>query len=288
MVRFCRYSSRALLIPFSSHLLDLQLRRKVKHFRSLAATQRAASSAVGWIISLGKDFVQCGISDVSTRLLPSVRATLSWSWPSTVHWLCVSCFLLRRYAHMYMYMYVHVRMCVFLLVCFDSIRNHASCIDWCIFWHWNMQPYQYVYHSWLRRLRRLNWRKRLENSSKISTYSFTKTRQSLPPAHCMFQHNQHNPTDVIEWAERLIEGGRLYEVIQLSPSHKVHVHLMHLGTTCSLDRCHVAGKKGSSHLPRWCLPAIHYFHHFKRCSESSKGWECGQVQCSKRFCPTHL
>ena len=77
LVHFYRYSSRALLIPFSKPSIGPTTEEESAAFSSLAATQQAASSAVGWIISLGKAFVQCGKSDISNRILPFVRSTLS-------------------------------------------------------------------------------------------------------------------------------------------------------------------------------------------------------------------
>ena len=77
LVHFYRYSSRALLIPFSKPSIGPTTEEESAAFSSLAATQQAASSAVGWIISLGKAFVQCCKSDISNRILPFVRSTLS-------------------------------------------------------------------------------------------------------------------------------------------------------------------------------------------------------------------
>ena len=96
MVQFCRYSSRALLIPFSKPSIGPTTEEESQAFSSLAATQKTASSAVGWVVSLGKAFVQCGKSDVSNRLVPFVRSILIGVDPR----LCTgyaTLFLLRRY-----------------------------------------------------------------------------------------------------------------------------------------------------------------------------------------------
>ena len=65
------------MVPFSKPSIGPTTEEESEAFGLLVETQRAASSAVRWIISLGKEFVQCGRRDVSSRLLSSVRVSLN-------------------------------------------------------------------------------------------------------------------------------------------------------------------------------------------------------------------
>ena len=71
-----RYSSRALLIPFSTPSIGPTSEEESKAFNLLGAAQREAYSAIGWAISLAKKFVEGGETEVSSRISPSVRAIL--------------------------------------------------------------------------------------------------------------------------------------------------------------------------------------------------------------------
>lgn len=72
----CRYSSRALLITFSNPSVGPTSEEESQAFSSLGAVMKAASSAVGWVISLGKDFSQQGVQEISNRISPIVRSQL--------------------------------------------------------------------------------------------------------------------------------------------------------------------------------------------------------------------
>ena len=76
-----RYSSRALLIPFSGPSIGPTTEEESRAFAQLAVAQREASSAIGWAISLGKEFIDGGETEVSSRISPVVRSRLPGADP---------------------------------------------------------------------------------------------------------------------------------------------------------------------------------------------------------------
>lgn len=69
-----RYSSRALMIPFSQLSIGPKDEEASRAFSVLPGAQRAASSAVGWPISLGQHFSEDAEEEVSRKLTMAVRA----------------------------------------------------------------------------------------------------------------------------------------------------------------------------------------------------------------------
>lgn len=79
-----RYSSRALMIPFSQPSIGPKDEEASRAFSALAGAQRAASSAVGWAISLGQHFSEDAEEEVSRRLTTAVRARMPGTDPRLV------------------------------------------------------------------------------------------------------------------------------------------------------------------------------------------------------------
>ena len=78
-----RYSSRALMIPFSQPFIGPKDEEASRAF-ALPGAQRAASSAVGWAISLGQHFSEDAEEEVSRRLTTAVRARMPGTDPRLV------------------------------------------------------------------------------------------------------------------------------------------------------------------------------------------------------------
>ena len=76
IVVFCRYSSRALVIPFKTPSIGPTEQTESDAFGNLTTAQQRASSAIGWAISLGKDYYNTGKDNVCSTMLPIVRDSL--------------------------------------------------------------------------------------------------------------------------------------------------------------------------------------------------------------------
>lgn len=77
MIR-CRYSSRALVVPFSKPSIGPKTEGDNQAFSLLTAAQQQAASAIGWVIGLGKSFEEDSGPNkyIPNYLLPAVREAL--------------------------------------------------------------------------------------------------------------------------------------------------------------------------------------------------------------------
>lgn len=81
-VHLCRFASRSLLIEFTLPQLSMS---SVTEYSQLPELMSAATSAIGFTISLGQKFVTSGISDIDTVIFPKLRALLPEGvWPRVV------------------------------------------------------------------------------------------------------------------------------------------------------------------------------------------------------------
>ena len=64
------------MIPFSKPSIGPKCEGDNQAFTMLTAAQQQASSAIGWVIGLGKLFEESSDRDIPNRLLPAVREAL--------------------------------------------------------------------------------------------------------------------------------------------------------------------------------------------------------------------
>lgn len=72
----CRYSSRALLIPFKEPSIGPKSTAESLAFANLSRTRKVASRAIGWVISLRKCLVEGGGFREIREMLPTVQEKL--------------------------------------------------------------------------------------------------------------------------------------------------------------------------------------------------------------------